>query len=110
MVTFVCFLSLMVTFVGDLSTVKQMQYDHVKFIVCLLLLFAFKCLLHLLIRNNQYKPVEEPYESNEQLSEIEASEEDLCKGKESEKDQSMRDESEVDESAEDHPKKDKSEE
>ncbi|XP_047049482.1 uncharacterized protein LOC124654527 [Lolium rigidum] len=71
-------------------------------------------------RSYQYKPYEEPSESEEELSEAETSEEDLSKGEESEEDQSEQyeseedhangDESDEDGSEEDHSQEDHSEE
>jgi DNA mismatch repair ATPase MutL len=66
--------------------------------------------LQLPTRSNQYKPNEEPSESEEEQSEIEASEEDLSMGEESEENQSEQDESEEEGSEEHHPKEEKSEE
>uniref|UniRef100_A0ACD5XVU0 Uncharacterized protein n=1 Tax=Avena sativa TaxID=4498 RepID=A0ACD5XVU0_AVESA len=66
-------------------------------------------------RSNQYKPNEEPSESEEdeseeELPEVESSSEDLSEGEESEEDQLEQEESEEEESEEDHSQEDESEE
>uniref|UniRef100_A0ACD5Y215 Uncharacterized protein n=1 Tax=Avena sativa TaxID=4498 RepID=A0ACD5Y215_AVESA len=66
-------------------------------------------------RSNQYKPNEEPSESEEdgseeELPEVESSSGDLSEGEESEEDQLEQEESEEEESEEDHSQEDESEE